>query len=538
MKKIIYILLLSISFNLYSQTEDAWVYFSDKPDAAYFIANPLEMLSERSIERRIRQGISIDNKDVPVDTSYLTQIETVSGITILAKSKWLNAVHIEGTIEDINALLSLDFVLSIEFANSALNSRIAVENTLTDSHFQKLDIQTDFNYGQATNQIEMLNGDFLHENDFTGTGMQIAVIDAGFTNVNTMGAFNRIYTNNQILGTYNFVENNEEVYSQHYHGTMVLSTLAGYIENEFVGTAPDAKYYLFISEDVNQEHPLEESLWVAAAERADSLGVDVINTSLGYTTFDRSEYNHTYQDMDGKTTFISRGAEIAFSRGMLVINAAGNSGNGTWHYIGAPADAHSILSIGAVNADESMASFSSYGPASDGQIKPDVCAQGGGSTVVNTSNTIINANGTSFASPILTGVATCFWQAFPNKTNSEIAQAIRESAHLFSTPEDHYGHGIPDFEAAYIVLSTEDNHLEDTNIYPNPIEINQVLYIKTPTNKQLNEIIVSDALGRVIYYHHNSDLPHFITIPQVSSGLYSIQLNSDSENISRKLIIK
>ena len=538
MKKIFYILLFLASFNLYSQTEDAWVYFSDKPDATYFLTNPLDMLSQRAIDRRIRQSIALDEKDVPIATTYIDQIETITGISILAKSKWLNAIHIQGTVTDINALLQLDFVLSIEFANGSLNERITSQNSLTNSHEQKLDILTDFDYGQASNQIEMLNGDFLHQNDYTGNGMQIAVIDAGFTNVHTIGAFSRIRDNNQILGTYNFINDNEDVYSQHYHGTMVLSTMAAYVENEFVGTAPDAEYYLFISEDVSQEHPIEESYWVEAAERADSLGVDVLNTSLGYTTFDRAAYNHTYEDMDGKTTFISRGAEIAFSRGMLVVNAAGNSGNNTWHYIGAPADAHSILSIGAVNADESMASFSSYGPTSDGHIKPDVCAQGGSSTVVNTSNNIVNGNGTSFASPILCGVATCFWQAFPNKTNTEIAQTIRESAHLFATPEDHYGYGIPNFEAIFSLLSGEDDSQNTISVYPNPVKNASILFIKTPINQKLNELMISDVLGKVIYYQKNNDLPSFINIPIVSSGLYFIQLKSDDENYSRKLIIE
>ncbi len=537
MKKLLFLLLL-IPYLISAQTEDAWVYFNDKPNASSYLANPLDMLSQRAIDRRIQQGIALDEKDVPLYPSYVTQIAESTGITIVAKSKWLNSVHVQGTEDDINALTNLDFVLSIEFANNSLNNRLTIDTSLINSHQDKLETLTDFNYGQASNQIEMLGGDFLHQNNFTGEGMQIAVIDAGFTNVDTMGAFDRIRTNNQILGTYNFVDRNENVYGLHYHGTMVLSTMAGYVEDEFVGTAPDASYYLFISEDVTQEHPIEESLWVEAAEKADSLGVDVINTSLGYTTFDRPEYDHTYEQLNGATTYISRGAGIAFTRGILVINAAGNSGSSSWHYIGAPADAHDILSIGAVNADETMAGFSSYGPTSDGIIKPDVCAQGGSATVINTSNTIISSNGTSFASPILCGVAACFWQAFPDKTNIQIAQTIRESAHLYNAPEDQYGYGIPDFEAAYGVLITEENVVPNINIFPNPLEKEGILFIKIPTEENIKSLTIIDLPGKTIYYKQGNDLPHFINFPKVKSGLYVMQISTDSTDVIKKIIVK
>ncbi len=538
MKKIILLLLLTLVQYSYAQTEDAWVYFNDKPDASTYLADPLTMLSQRAIDRRIRQGIALDETDVPLYPSYVEQISNATGIVIKAKSKWLNSVHVQGTADAINALSNLDFVASIEFANTALNNRAVSATPLENQHARKLEVVTDFNYGQAANQIEMLGGDFLHQNNFTGQGMQIAIIDAGFTNANTMGAFDRIRNNNQILGTYNFVNRIEDVYGYHYHGTMVLSTLAGYVEDEFVGTAPDASYYLFMSEDVTQEHPIEESLWVEAAEKADSLGVDVINTSLGYTTFDRAEYNHTYEQLDGKTTYITRGAAMAFTKGILVVNAAGNSGSSSWHYIGAPADAHEILSIGAVNADETMASFSSYGPTSDGVVKPDVCAQGGSAAVINTSNTIINANGTSFASPILCGVATCFWQAFPDKTNTEIAQAIRESAHLYSAPEDQYGYGIPDFEAAYTVLSLEDNQSNTIQIFPNPIKKGQIMSIQTQSNDSIKKMIVTNILGKTILQKQGDNLPHFISFPKAATGLYFIEIGTGTTDIIKKIIIE
>ena len=461
-------LLLTLLFlfslnNLWAQVEDAWVYFKDKPSQTTFIAAPLSMLSQRALDRRTRYNIALDVKDVPAEASYINQIKNATGITVKAKSKWLNALHVQGTQTDISNLLGLNFVSKVEYANKSLNA--SGKNSKQQKKVRKtnkLDSKTDFNYGNTTNQIQMLKGNVLHENNFTGEGMQIAIIDGGFPNVDNFAAFKRIRDNHQILGGYDFVNRNENFYTGYYHGMSVLSTIAGYIENQFVGTAPDAKFYLFISEDAVNETPLEESLWVEAAEKADSLGVDVINTSLGYTTFDNSNYDYTYADMDGKTTFISRGAEIAFSRGMIVVNSAGNDGNTAWRYISAPADAVSVLSIGAVNATGVIAGFSSYGPTSDNRVKPDVCAQGAGVYVINSTGSVATSNGTSFSSPVLAGVVACLWQAFPDKTNAEIIQLVKESAHLYPNFTAQEGYGIPNFESVYNILATNVND-EDTD---------------------------------------------------------------------------
>lgn len=466
LKKILFFIILITQFaSLKAQTEDAWVYFKDKPSEATFINTPSTMLTQRALDRRTRYNISLDVKDVPVEASYVLQIKNADGISVKARSKWLNALHIQGLQSDIENLLNLNFVDKVEFANKSLNTlgkNNSAQKTIQQKN--KLDFTTDFNYGNAANQIEMLKGDALHQNNFTGKGMQIAIIDAGFPNVDTYLAFKRIRDNNQILGGYDFVNRNENFYTGHYHGMAVLSTIAGYIDNQFIGTAPDAQFYLFISEDNINESPLEESLWVEAAEKADSLGVDVINTSLGYTKFDNPSYDYSYSDMDGKTTFISRGAQIAFSRGMIVVNAAGNEGNNAWNYINAPADAESVLSIGAVNASGTIASFSSYGPTSDGRIKPDVCAQGAGVYIINSTGNIATSNGTSFASPVLTGVITCLWQAFPNKTNAEITQLVKESAHLFTSPTAQEGNGIPDFNAIYESLTFDINDIDGDGV--------------------------------------------------------------------------
>jgi len=527
--------ILSI-FTIQAQTEDAWIYFTDKPNASYFYAHPLEMLSQRALNRRQTQNIALDIKDVPLYSDYVSQIQNSEGITLIASSKWLNCLHIQGTQAAIASLGNLSFVASIEYANHSLNNKL-YSVIHSKKQVNKFSTFTDFNYGNASNQIVMLHGNFLHQNNYTGSGIQIAVIDAGFTNVNTMSSFDRLRNNNQILGTYNFIERDNDVYFRHYHGTMVLSTMAGYVENQFVGTAPDASYYLFITEDGNQEHPYEESLWVEAAEKADSLGVDVINTSLAYSLFDRTEYDHTYDDMNGQTTFISRGAAIGFSRGMLLVNSAGNDGNSPWHYIAAPADTFNVLTIGAVDASGNIASFSSWGPNASGLIKPDVCAQGAGSAIINTSNTIINGNGTSFSSPILAGAASCLWQAFPNKTNAQISQIIKESAHLYATPDFHYGYGIPNFEWAYNTLKLEETQSINLTIFPNPIASNEQLNILLSQIQPNTLLTISEINGKVILKQKLDSVQNQIDIRNFSQGLYFISIQSEQSQITQKLMI-
>jgi serine protease AprX len=539
MKKLLLFLFAISFFSTFAQTEDAWVYLKDKPNSATFLQNPLQMLSQRSLDRRTTQNIALDLKDVPVDVSYYNQLKNDVNITVLGKSKWLNAVHIQGEETNIRALLNTySFIESIEFAYKSLNTNAKnIGKKIVASHQNKFtETTTDFNYGNAENQIKMLKGDFLHQQNFTGEGMQIAIIDAGFPNVNTLAAFKRIRDNNQILGGYNFADRNTNFYTRDSHGTHVLSTIAGYLENQFVGTAPDAKFYLFISEIAETETVLEETLWVEAAERADSLGVNVINTSLGYTTYDNLNHSHTYADMDGKTTFISRGAEIGSSRGMILVNAAGNDGGSSWKYIGAPADAVSVFSIGAVNSSENIASFSSFGPTADQRIKPDVLAKGLSSAIINySSGNVSTSNGTSFASPIMTGVVACFWQAFPNKTNVEIMDLIRESADKYNNPTDQYGYGIPDFETAYNqVLSINDFSNSQINIYPNPIKDSFSIAVDDASLHNLS-IQIFNILGEKVL-ENSRIISNTVNISNLETGFYVLKIQQGNQQKTVKLI--
>ncbi|AUC14693.1 peptidase S8 [Tenacibaculum sp. SZ-18] len=541
MKKLLFFLPLLLSTNLFAQ-EHAWVYLKDKPSEATYIASPLTMLSQRALDRRTKQGISLDNKDVPIEASYYNQIKSATGITVLGKSKWLNAIHVIGQINDINNLnTSFTFIDRIDFANRSLNAKGTVnfkkQKQVLNNHKSKFQSgKPTYNYGDATNQIEMLGGDFLHENGYTGAGIHIAVIDAGFPNVNTLGAFSGLRKNNQILGGYDFVNRSTNFYTGNSHGTHVLSDIAAYKENDFIGTAPDASFYLFRTEDAASETPLEETLWVEAAERSDSLGVDIINTSLGYTTFDNSNYNYSYSDMNGETTFITRGAEIGSSRGMLLVTSAGNSGNSPWKYISAPADANSVFTVGAVNSVETIASFSSYGPTADGRVKPDVLGQGQNVYIVNyISGSNALSNGTSFSSPVMTGVIACFWQAFPNKTNMEIMDIVRKSADRYSNPTDQYGYGVPDFEAAFnVTLSADEFELDGFSIFPNPAGDNLTINIAN-SNIQDYRILIYNILGKEVLKFHNTQT-NVINVSSLNGGIYLLSLSNGNSKKVIKLI--
>ena len=426
----------------------------------------------------------------------------------------------------------------VEYANKNLNPGAkSIRKKTKRNHQNKfLKSNTDFIYGDTENQVKMLKADFLHKEGFTGDEMQIAIIDAGFPNVNTLAAFQKIRDNNQILGGYNFAERNSNYYTRHSHGTHVLSTIAGNLENEFLGTAPNAKFYLFISEITETETVLEETLWVEAAERADSLGVDIINTSLGYTDFDNSDHDYTYSDMDGKTTFISRGAEIGVSRGMILVNSAGNSGNQSWKYIGAPADAESVFSIGAVNAVQNIASFSSFGPTADNRVKPDVLAQGQGTAIINfSSGNSTTSNGTSFSSPVIAGVIACFWQAFPDKTNFEIMNLIRAAADRFSNPTEQEGYGVPNFEIAYnTVLSLSNFDLMNFRVYPNPVK---QFFTVLSNGNNLKEVSIKiyNILGKKVL-EKKELTSNKIDVFNLEKGIYLLKIQKGNQQKTIKLI--
>ncbi|WP_179319430.1 S8 family serine peptidase [Winogradskyella helgolandensis] len=535
MKNIFTIILLIFITNSFAQ-EDAWIYLTDKPNASALVENPISILTQKAIDRKQNHNISIDERDVPVNETYISDLKSQTGIAVLAKSKWFNAVHVRGTEDDINALGNLIFVESIDFANKSLNTLSRSSLIVNKTHTEDETIA--FTYGDTQNQVEMINVDNLHLADFTGEGITIAVMDSGFPGVSTMGAFQRLRDNGDLLDGYDFVDRTSDVYDYtgSNHGTQVLSTMAGFIQDDYVGTAPDASYYVFRTEDAGSENPVEESYWVEAAERADSLGVDMINTSLGYQTFDNSNYDYTPTDMNGETTFISKGASIAAEKGILVVVSAGNSGATDWQTVGSPADSPNVLSIGGVDADGDYVSFSSRG--SDAQVgyqKPDVVARAGLAYVINEYNSIVQNNGTSFSGPILCGGIASLWQAIPNASPSEVMDYVRQSASQFNTPDDFLGYGIPDLDLVRTtVLSLNEEQLKDFKLYPNPVTTN--LNIEMPSNVNQLEVSIYNQLGQEVLNQMITENSKSITVSGLVSGLYVIKLSTKNSSKTFKFI--
>ncbi len=476
--------------NGYTQDTRQIVLFKDKGHNPYSLNRPNEYLSQKAINRRARQHLSVDSSDLPVTPDYLNQLLQVEGVHLLNVSKWLNQALIQ--ISDPSAIQniqSLPFVNSIRAIAPRIKQSIKKDIEISPPVRRISGIQGGedyYNYGNMYSQIHLHEGEFLHNKGFRGEGMTIAIIDAGFFHYDTNPAFDSVRLNNQILGTWDFVEGKSSVTEAHLHGMICFSTIAANRPGIMVGSAPKANFYLFRTENVDSEYPTEEQNWVAAAEKADSLGVDLISSSLGYNTFDNASMNHTYADMDGKTTIITRGAEWAVKKGIFVTNSAGNSGKDRWRYIVAPADGEHVLTIGAVNGAGQVADFSSYGPSYDGRIKPNVASLGWGAIVAGTNGNPITSNGTSLANPNLAGLITCLWQAFPEFTSAEIFDVIQKSANQYTDPDDRIGYGIPNMRVAYTLLERKreiqnaETILEDdyVKVYPIPFQSNFQVLVK------------------------------------------------------------
>jgi serine protease AprX len=539
MKKIFILFIISITFSAYSQ-EDAWVYFNAKPNAQYYYDNPLQMLSQRSLDRRTTQNIVIDIKDVPLHQPYIDQITVATGITVMAKSKWLNALHIRGSQTNIAALSTFSFVQKIVYANHSLNpaARVAQRNQRNTKIDKFQESLVNFNYGNSNTQVQMINAQILHQQNFTGAGKIIAVMDSGFPGVDTTSPFQRLRDNNLLLGGYNFVNDNANPYTGFQHGTQTLSNMGGYVDGQLVGTAPDAKYYLFVTEDFATENPIEESNWVEAAEMADSLGVDVISTSLGYFGYDNANYSYTYNDMNGVTSFISQGASIAFTRGMICVTSAGNSGNSSEPHIATPADTANTLTVGAVNAAEVKTGFSSIGPSFDGRQKPDVMALGASATVATQTGAISTSSGTSFSCPIMAGAVASLWSAFPNKTNTEIVQLVKASSDKYLNPDNLYGFGIPDFQVA-LNIALSNPEFENTsifNIFPNPTS--DYLTISSPDNILGSILKFYNNLGQLILEEKIDYKSQNISLQSLANGIYYYNISTSGKIIQGKIVKK
>jgi hypothetical protein len=461
-----YVIIFFLSFlyfiSAHSQNPRYIVFLKHKGATSFTISNPGSYLSQRAIDRRTRYSITIDSADLPIPDSYISQIRAVPNVTVLNISKWLNAITLQTTdanaIAAINALPFVKGTSSIALRTATIGDKLMIENIqdIPVSAGKPQGMQADFfNYGtNSFNEIHLHKGEFLHNIGLRGQGMQIAILDGGFLNYTTLDAMDSIIANGQVLSTWDFVNREPGVVEDDPHGMQCLSTIAANIPGSFVGKAPKASFHLYRTEDIT-EYPIETFNWVCGAEKADSIGADIISSSLGYNTFDNPSFDFTYNDMNGNTTLCTKGADIAAKKGLLVFNAVGNYGTAPWKFLAAPADADSILAVGAVSVAGAIWPSSSYGPSSDGRVKPDVASIGSAALIQNASNTIGSGFGTSFACPNMAGLGTCLWQGFPEFSNMRIVRALRESGSIVNTPNDRIGYGIPDMKAAFGKLLTE-----------------------------------------------------------------------------------
>ena len=522
-----------------------WVQFTDKNDSPYSIDNPEAFLSQRALERRARLGIAIDEYDIPVNPQYLQGVADC-GAQLLNPTKWLNGVTVytdsQSVVEAINALPYVQTVRECPNNPEAQEMKerwMAAEMVPTASR----SMAARGFYGGAETQVYQLRVNELHDMGFDGTGVVIAVLDGGFINTENHSCFDNMREEGRLLGVRDFVYGSTSVYSQGTHGTSCLSTIGAYDPNNMVGTAPKASFYLLHTEDGEGENIVEEYNWVSGAEYADSVGVDICSTSLGYIDFEMPQWDHPVEHFDGHTAPMTIGAEIAATRGIICTNSAGNEYGG-YCTLGIPADAEHILTVGAVDRDGNRADFSSTGPTYDGRIKPDVMAMGEGTCVATGYPgwmNYYNGSGTSFSNPVLAGAVACLRQARPEASVQEICDAVRMASNRADNPDNEYGYGIPDFVLAleltplHVDTFVEQNEIID--IYPNPSNGNVQFRMKEGYKAEIN---VFDAMGRHLkYYHFNglnhTSLEHFIN--GLNNGVYFIKADSELGSQTLKLVI-
>ena len=522
-------LVLGMVFSLSAQTPNCYrIYLSDKNNTPYSIDNPSEFLSQRAVDKRTRFSIPITEQDLPVNPQYKQQILALHPqMQLLAVSKWLNTIVVYCTnssiVQQITSLPFVDSVVAIGSTSLQNNPSASIpENPMPMVQNVPLSTRDDINYGDGYGQIAIHNGHLLHAEGFRGEGMLIAVIDAGFKEIEQNSFYQKMVNEGRLVGRYSLRPNflDQSYLNGTRHGMRVTSVMAADENGSFVGTAPKASYALIHSECAETEQPFEEDFWINAAEIADSLGADVINSSNGYTVFDNyPQGSHTYADFDGHTSIISRCASLLGDKGIITCNSAGNRGNSSWYFISAPADAFNILAVGACYSDSTIAHFSSHGPTYDGRVKPDVTSMGGYVNVYYYANEVYSESGTSFSSPIIAGLSACLWQAMPQYSSTEMMQIIRESSHLYNNPNTEYGYGIPDFYKAYTThVGINEYKPQTLSIYPNPVT--DQLHIVNPDGN-IQTVSVYNASGQLVL---QTAVPHSpileIPVTNLPNGFY------------------
>jgi len=520
------------------------IVFTDKENNGYSLTDPAAFLSERSLQRRERSGVEPDGRDLPVTRAYVEGL-AAAGARVITVSKWFNAATISVEADNDSTLQRIG---ELPFVKNTFQITDGEKSPRKDFAFagQQTDISSEYSYGSSYAQVALHNGHVLHNQGYTGRNIVIAVIDAGFYHADRLEAFSELNSEGRILGTRDFVMPGFDVYEGHSHGMVVLSIMAGSLPGMLTGTAPEASYWLLRSEDAGSEYRIEEDNWISAAEYADSAGADLINTSLGYSEFSEPAQNYNYSDMDGNTSRISQAADIAASRGMLVVVSAGNLGDNPWHYISAPADGDSVLAVGAADPYGTIATFSSRGPSSDGRVKPDVVAVGKGTYVAHHESGVRQGNGTSLSAPVITGLSACLWQANPGASAMEIRSAILRSADRYANPDDEYGYGIPDFNLANLLLRSSEYFPEGTlqmhmQAIPNPVTQYLYLVFSQPLSGMM-ELTLYSISGRQVWSTRLQGLTgmQYVKIEEgiadLSKGVYLLRCKLGSTSLQTKLV--
>jgi serine protease AprX len=527
-------MLLIMTGCLYGQDSYFYrVYFRDKGENSVSNFTPEQLLSARALQRRHKAGIiAPDIRDIPVSGEYIDQI-SAAGFTLHCTSKWMNtALFMTQSPDAINVLLGFQFVT---------DARLVKTPGVKSLYSNKSDILFNNETPPPFDlPVSMLNGQSLHDAGYDGTGMLICILDGGFINADIISSLDDLRGRKGIKSVYNFVQNNRSVYNSSMHGTAVLSVLAGKIDGMIEGTAPGADYLLLLTEDVATEFPCEEDFWAAGAEYADSAGADIISSSLGYFNFDDPAFNYKYSDLDGKTAFITRAAGVAASKGILVVNSAGNERNTPWHYIIFPADGDSVLAAGAVDEYKVIASFSSSGPTADGRIKPDNVAMGVSVPVQVNPGEVSRANGTSFSCPVLSGMAACLMQAVPGARNSDIISTLHSKADRSNSPDSLYGYGIPDMAASLTDLQNRyvQTPVTESIAGPNPSSGDIDITFREQPGHVYLEII--NMGGMIMYRKEYNDFAgrtlHITQLQNMAQGIYYIRLRTGTGSSVHKII--
>lgn len=509
------------------------IYLRDKGGDEPSQSSLSDLFSQRAVSRRLKTGNSLpDFNDLPVNKHYLDQI-TALGFKLHCTSRWMNsALFKTENPADLSSVMALPFVSDVKVVKNAGTKAGKVDKLA-------------FSLNQADQPpydrpLTMLNALPVHNSGFTGEGIVIAVLDAGFSNAENITSLQTLRDRGGISGTRDFVLNDNGVFNYHYHGTAVLSVLAGSFPDFLEGSGPGANYWLLRTEDPDTEFPVEEDFWIAGAEYADSVGADIISSSLGYFNFDDSSMNYKYSDFDGRTAFVTRGADIAVSKGILVVNSAGNERNSAWIHIIAPSDGINVIAAGAVDGNKVISSFSSAGPSYDRRIKPDVVAQGVSVPVQIETASVSRSSGTSFSCPVISGLCACVLQAVPKATPYDIIEAIKHSSDRFLNPDSLYGYGIPDFTKV-IYLLQEKFVLKPGNnpiAFPNPFTDKLQIIFNIPPERlriELYTLSGEKIFGRNFeeYISRSIELTNLSSLKQ---GVYFLRLGTQAQTTTLKLV--